>query len=121
MTSRVPKSLGALCTVAALALAAGACTNASSGNGAAPSDTGSQTATTYTGTDFTKNEPVNAPGVTATEIHVGSITSKTNPIGGDNFLLNDGINAYFDVVNGQGGVWGRKLKLTSERDDQTDQ
>jgi len=119
MTSRVPKSLAALCTAAALALAASGCTNASSTNGAAPSATGSQTATTYQGTDFTKNEPVNAPGVTSTEIHVGSITSKTNPIGGDNFLLNDGIKAYFDVVNGQGGVWGRKLKLTSERDDQT--
>ena len=77
------------------------------------------TVTTFAGNDFTKNIPVNAPGVTATEIHVGSITSKTNPIGGDNGLLNDGIKAYFDVVNAKGGVWGRKLKLTSERDDQT--
>src|SRR4051812_14126762 len=105
MTSRFPKSLAALCAAAALVLAASACTNASSTGGATPSGTGSRTATTYQGTDFTKNEPVNAPGVTSTEIHVATITSKTNPIGGDNFLLNDGINAYFDVVNGQGGVW----------------
>ena len=57
--------------------------------------------------------------MTSTEIHVGSITAKTNPVGGDYDLLNDGIKAYFDVVNSKGGVWGRKLKLTSERDDQT--
>ena len=49
-----------------------------------PTDTtGGGTVTTFTGTDFTKNVPVNAPGVTSTEIHVGSITSKTNPLGGD--------------------------------------
>jgi ABC-type branched-subunit amino acid transport system substrate-binding protein len=113
------RSLTALCCVTALVIAASACTNATSSKSAPPNGGSSHTATTYTGTDFTKNEPVSAPGVTATEIHVGSITSKTNPIGGDNFLLNDGIKAYFDVVNGQGGVWGRKLKLTSERDDQT--
>src|SRR5689334_20911072 len=118
MTPRSPKSPAALCTVAALALAASACTNASS-NGTPPAQTGLRTATTYQGTDFTKNEPVNAPGVTSTEIHLGMITSKTNPVGGDNVLLSDGIQGYFDLVNSQGGVWGRKLKITSKRDDQT--
>ena len=118
MVLRSPKSVAAIAAVS-LALAATACTNASSGDGAAPSGTEPRTATTYEGTDFTINRPVTAPGVTDSEIHVGSITSKTNPIGGDNGLLNDGINAYFDVVNSNGGVWGRQLKLTSERDDNT--
>src|SRR5204862_3895968 len=53
------------------------------------------------------------------EIHVGSIASITNPVGGDYGRLNDGIQSYFDMVNAKGGIWGRKLKLTSKRDDQT--
>src|SRR5262245_15367517 len=78
-----------------------ACSNASAPtNDAAPA--ASKTATTYTGTDFTKNEPVDAPGVSATEIHVGSIASITNPVGGDYGRLNDGLQAYFDFVNSQG-------------------
>src|SRR5262245_1844893 len=119
MTSRIPKLPAALCIAFALVLTATACTNASDGGDAAPTDTGPKTATTYQGSDFTINQPVEAPGVTDTEIHVGSLTSKTNPVGGDYDLLNDGIEAYFDVVNAQGGVWGRQLKLTSKRDDQT--
>src|SRR4051812_12209633 len=76
MTFRTSKSLAAVCAVAALALAASACTNASSTDQAQPNASGSRTGTTYTGTDFTKNEPVTAPGVTPTEIHVATITSK---------------------------------------------
>ena len=119
MTPRSPKSLAALCVAAALALTAGACTNASSSKSAPPVTNGSNTATTYQGTDFTTNQPVKAPGVSSTEIDVGSITSKTNPIGGDNVLLNDGIKAYFDKVNADGGIWGRQLKLKTELDDNT--
>jgi ABC-type branched-subunit amino acid transport system substrate-binding protein len=117
MNPRLRKRFAVL--VAAFAIAATACTNASSDDAAAPTDTGPQTATTYQGSDFTINQPVDAKGVTDTEIRVGSITSKTSPVGGDYFLLNDGIEAYFDVVNSQGGVWGRQLKLTSKRDDVT--
>ena len=102
----------------ALALVLSACANAGQHNTASDTTSGA-TVTTFAGSDFTRNVPVKAPGVTATEIHVGSITSKTNPLGGDNALLNDGIKAYFDVINAKGGVWGRTLKLTSERDDQT--
>ena len=52
--------------IAAFAVAISACTNASDGGSAPPTATGSQTATTYQGTDFTINQPVNAPGVTDT-------------------------------------------------------
>ncbi len=108
-----------LCLFVAFALIGGACSNAGSGGKAADTSPAGTTVTTFAGEDFTKNIPVQAPGVSSTEIHVGSITSKTNPIGGDNGILNDGIKAYFDVVNATGGIYGRKLKLTSERDDQT--
>jgi branched-chain amino acid transport system substrate-binding protein len=120
---RRSRALGAPALVAlvlVLGFASSACSNA--GQDTTSSTTSGAvgaTATTFAGDDFTKNVPVKAPGVTATEIHVGSITSKTNPLGADNGKLNDGIKAYFDVVNAKGGVWGRTLKLTSERDDKT--
>ena len=45
------------------------------------------------------------------------MTSKTSVLGGQEAELNDGIKAYFGLVNSKGGIYGRQLKLTSERDD----
>ena len=63
---------------------------------------------------------VDQPGVTDTEIRVGGVVSKTNPIGADNAAAFDGVQAYFNMVNSSKdkGVYGRKLKLVSKRDDQ---
>ena len=68
--------------------------------------------------DLTENVPVDAPGVSDDEIRVGSITSITNPLGGNYGDMNEGIKGYFDLVNSQGGIYGRQLVLTSTRDDQ---
>lgn len=104
--------------VATLSLLAAACGNANDNSNA--SDTAATgTVTTFKGKDYSTNQPVKAPGVSSTEIRVASITSKTNPIGGENARLNDGLKAYFDMLNAKGGVWGRKINLASERDDQT--
>ncbi len=64
--------------------------------------------------------PVDQPGVTQTEIDVGGVTSKTNPLGGTYADAFAGVKAYFEKVNSSKdkGIYGRKLKLTSERDDQ---
>jgi branched-chain amino acid transport system substrate-binding protein len=64
--------------------------------------------------------PVDQPGVTSTEIDVGGVVSKTNPLGGEYASSFDGVKAYFNMVNASKdkGIYGRKLKLTSERDDQ---
>jgi branched-chain amino acid transport system substrate-binding protein len=64
--------------------------------------------------------PVDQPGVTSTQINVGGVTSKTNPLGGDYASTFDGVQAYFDMVNASKdkGVYGRKLNLSSKRDDQ---
>ncbi len=64
--------------------------------------------------------PVDQPGVTSSEIDVGGVVSKTNPLGGDYAATFDGVKAYFNMVNASKdkGIYGRKLKLTSERDDQ---
>jgi branched-chain amino acid transport system substrate-binding protein len=64
--------------------------------------------------------PVDQPGVTQTEINVGGVVSKTNPLGGDYSSAFDGVQAYFNMVNASKdkGVYGRKLNLSSKRDDQ---
>jgi branched-chain amino acid transport system substrate-binding protein len=63
---------------------------------------------------------VEQPGVTDREIRVGGVVSKTNPLGGDYASAFDGVKAYFDMVNASKdkGIYGRKLRLTSQRDDQ---
>ena len=67
--------------------------------------------------------PVDQPGVTQTEINVGGVASKTNPLGGDYASAFNGVKAYFDMVNSSKdkGVYGRKLNLSVERDDQVSQ
>ncbi|MGH8984491.1 MAG: ABC transporter substrate-binding protein [Acidimicrobiia bacterium] len=61
------------------------------------------------------------PGVTADEIRVGGVVSETNPIGGSYGAAFDGVKAYFEMINSQGGVHGRELNLVAERDDQVGQ
>jgi branched-chain amino acid transport system substrate-binding protein len=64
--------------------------------------------------------PVDQPGVTSTQINVGGVVAKTNPLGGDYAAAFDGVQAYFNMVNASKdkGVYGRKLNLSSKRDDQ---
>jgi ABC-type branched-subunit amino acid transport system substrate-binding protein len=56
-------------------------------------------------------------GVTDTEIRVGGVASTTNGLGGVYGDAFDGLQAYFDQVNAQGGVFGHQLKLVAQRDD----
>ena len=64
--------------------------------------------------------PVDQPGVTATQINVGGVVAKTNPLGGDYAAAFNGVQAYFNMVNASKdkGIYGRKLNLSSKRDDQ---
>jgi len=52
-----------------------------------------------------------APGVTATSINVGAISTLTGPIAANFDAMAPGIQAYFDMVDAHGGINGRKLKL----------
>jgi len=105
----------------AVGLLAVSCTNASSSKSGSgdtnPTQPGGNTVTTYQGTDFTTNQPVSAQGVTDKEIDVASVTAKTSVLGGQEGELNLGLQAYLDYINSKGGVWGRQLKLKSQRDD----
>ena len=59
-----------------------------------------------------------APGVTSSQIDVGSIANVTGPLSADFAPIVNGVEAYFAMVNAEGGVAGRKLKLAYQEDDQ---
>jgi branched-chain amino acid transport system substrate-binding protein len=61
--------------------------------------------------------PSGAPGVTATSITVGTLSTQTGPISSNFASLIYGEKAYFDYVNAAGGVNGRKIDLKYTLDD----
>ncbi len=58
-----------------------------------------------------------APGITPTEIDVGSLATETGSFSAGFGEIVDGVKAYFAMINAQGGVDGRKLVLKYELDD----
>src|SRR5262249_12797839 len=109
--------IGAVAT--AILLLAAACSNAGSSK---TSDTGEPSATgpqaTFSAADLQKHLPNTSPGVTDSEIKIAAITSKTNNLVRSLAPLVDGIKAYFAMVNDGGGIYGRKLVVGYDRDDQ---
>jgi branched-chain amino acid transport system substrate-binding protein len=103
----------ALAVISALALLAVAC-----GNSKTSTSSPSSTSGAPTGTGSGKYPAVNAPGVSATEIQVGGVASITNPLGGNYGDIFKGVDAYFSMINSQGGIYGRKLVLADKLDDQ---
>ncbi|MCJ7671096.1 MAG: ABC transporter substrate-binding protein, partial [Acidimicrobiia bacterium] len=57
-------------------------------------------------------------GVTGSEIRVGGLASPVSVLNVPYVDGFDGVNAYFDKVNKAGGVYGKKLKLVAQLDDQ---
>lgn len=92
----------------AFSLVAMACSNASD-------DTSDDTSTT-TG-DGGSTTAVDQPGVTDDTIRIGGVVSKTNAVNGPYADAFEGVKAYFDMVNAEGGIYGRDLELVAERDD----
>ena len=56
--------------------------------------------------------------MSSTEIDVGTIANVTGPLSSGFAPLVNGVQAYFSMINAQGGVAGRKLKLAHQEDDQ---
>ncbi|MDY7574699.1 ABC transporter substrate-binding protein [Actimicrobium sp. CCI2.3] len=52
-------------------------------------------------------------GVTDTEIKIGMSTPLTGPVGAYGKEMRDAINNHFNLVNADGGIYGRKLKLVT--------
>lgn len=108
-TTRRTTPLRTLLIIGALvAFIAVACGNASDDEPSATPSTGSS------GTGAA------VPGVTADEIRFSSIgTNSNNPLGTCVLdCFDSGIKAYFDYRNSEGGIYGKKLVLSKELDDE---
>lgn len=101
--------LGILVVTAAVLAA---CSSNSSSSTTTTTGSSSSTAATTSGSTSS-----GAPGVTATSINVGAISTLTGAIASDFDGLAPGVEAYFDMVNAQGGINGRKLHLAYNLDD----
>jgi ABC-type branched-subunit amino acid transport system substrate-binding protein len=51
------------------------------------------------------------PGVTATEVVIGTTQPLTGPVASYGLAYQTGMGAWFDFINSQGGVRGRKIKF----------
>jgi ABC-type branched-subunit amino acid transport system substrate-binding protein len=105
-------------TVALFAVACGNAGSESETKSTIPQN-GASTPTSIDPESLKVNNPVDAPGVSDSEINVAVIATKTNnPTGGDFSTVADGVNAYFEMMNASGGIYGRQLKVGNVRDDQ---
>jgi ABC-type branched-subunit amino acid transport system substrate-binding protein len=98
-----------------LAVLGAACANSGSTGSKQPStsSTGGSGASTPSG----RFPAVDQPGVGPTEIRVSGVAAVTNPTANRYDTSFDGVQAYFDMINSQGGIYGRRLVLGSRRDD----
>jgi hypothetical protein len=102
----------------AIVLMAAACANSGSTKPADSTLPPGGPTSTASAADLKTNVPVTAPGVSSTEIDVAAIVTKTNnPTGASYGPLVDGVNAYFKMVNDNGGIYGRKLVVKYDHDD----
>jgi ABC-type branched-subunit amino acid transport system substrate-binding protein len=115
MTTRQATWFSAVAIVALVATACGG----SGSHKAKPSSTSTSAGAHVTSAPPGGYPPVNQPGATPTEIRVSGVASTTNPTGVLYGTAFDGVQAYFDMVNSEGGVYGRRLVLANRHDDQT--
>src|SRR5581483_2734482 len=115
MPTRRPRSRlrHALLIAVALATVLAACSNSSDKKTTATGSSGSTANTTQSVAIS------GVPGVTDTEIRYSSLgTNSNNPLGTCVLqCFDDGVKAYFDFRNSQGGIYGRHLVLSKEVDD----
>jgi ABC-type branched-subunit amino acid transport system substrate-binding protein len=118
----VAKKFKLLSAFAAVALIVGACGNSGDDEGSTETTAGGETTTTAGGSGGDRDTFVSltgVPGVSDTEIVAKAIgVLSSNPLGTN--ILNayaDGVKAYFEWRNDEGGIYGRKLVLDEVIDD----
>jgi ABC-type branched-subunit amino acid transport system substrate-binding protein len=101
------------------ALVLAACGNSGSSKPAAQKQSGSGSPGTGSTAAALKQKVAisGVKGVTDSDIGVAVITSATNILQGNYKAFADGVQAYFNYVNSNGGIYGRKLKIVANRDD----
>jgi ABC-type branched-subunit amino acid transport system substrate-binding protein len=113
MRLRATKSLGYVGVVLAVALAVAACGSSnSSSSSSAASGGGSSSSSSGSG----GNGGSTAPGVTATSITFGTHQPLTGPAAPGYSEIAAASQAFFNYVNANGGVFGRKIKLIIKDD-----
>jgi len=109
-----PRTAAAIVGTVVAAVLIASCSSGSSSSTTTPTPKSSSTPTSGTGGSA-------APGVSSTQISVGSIASLTGAISADFAAFVPGIRAYLDMVNAHGGVTNggvtRKVVLTANLDD----
>jgi hypothetical protein len=111
-----------LVVVVAIGLLLAACGNSgdNASSSSSSSASGASSAASSSVDTTTHVAITGVPGVTDTAINYAALgTNSNNPLGTcvlDCFV--DGIQAYFDWRNSEGGVWGRKLAITRKVDDE---
>lgn len=103
-----------IATALAFALACGGGEGGRTGKESSP-QAGGAAAGAAGGTAATQAAAANVPGVTDTEIKIGAHTSLTGPIAVYNVIPKTA-TAYFQMINEQGGVNGRKITYLLEDD-----
>ncbi len=116
---RLSMRVRSIAVVAVVAAVAASCSNSSSGK--AKSTTTSSSGGSPTSIKSGNFPQLNEPGVTPTEIRVSGVAATTNVLGAAYGSFFDGVQAYFNMINSQGGMYGRKLVIVARHDDQMTQ
>ena len=107
-----------LAVLTALVLVAAACGNSKSEDEDGDTTASGSTQTTGSAADLNEVRAQHRRRASPTsEISVDVIASKTNPLHGKYAEIADGMQAYFNMVNAEGGLYGRKLVIGKQRDD----
>jgi len=103
--------------LAAVGVVAGIAAGCSSGSqsGSATTPSTASTASTSTPNGGSGNT-ASAPGITPATVTVGNVSTVGGPVPGLFKGAQVGARAYFDYLNSQGGIYGRKLQLDTADD-----
>ena len=114
MSFRGTKSLAYVGVIVAAALAVAAC--GSSSNSSSSSSGGGSGGSTSSSGSSSSNGGSTAPGVTGTSITFGTHQPLTGPAAPGYSEIAPASQAFFNYVNANGGVFGRKIHLTIKDD-----
>jgi branched-chain amino acid transport system substrate-binding protein len=112
--SRV-RPTAAICGMVVAAVLIASCSSSSSSGTTTTTSTAPTTSTTSSSSTTAGGS--SAPGVSATAIKIGTIATETGSLASNFDAFTPGMQAYFDMVNANGGINGRKLNIAYSLDD----
>lgn len=116
-TARLPDWSQLVAVAGVVALGLSACSSSNTKNSSSAGSSSATNPGASSGTGSTIPPPpkvggaISGPGVTASTITIGQITTTSGPVPGLFQDANDGLDAYVAYVNANGGIAGRTLKV----------